>query len=129
MGAFLWSLLPLLAAGVEILGVLTAVHAVMGVRTAQGAIAWALSLIMFPYIALPLYWLISRNKFEGYVDARRAGDLAIHHIVQDAGRRTREHGLFLKDASPTRRVFEVLAKMAFTHSNHVEPADRRRSGL
>ena len=55
METFLWSLLGLLAAGVEILGVLTAVHAVMGVRTAQGAIAWALSLVMFPYVALPLY--------------------------------------------------------------------------
>jgi cardiolipin synthase len=115
-----WSLLGVLAAGVEILGIFTAAHAVMGVRTAQGAIAWALSLVMFPYIALPLYWLVSRNKFEGYVDARRAGDLEIHHIVQDADRRTREHGLFLKDASPTRRVFEVLAEMAFTHSNRVE---------
>ena len=120
MGAFLWSLLGLLAAGVEILGVFTAAHAVMGVRTAQGAIAWALSLVMFPYIALPLYWLISRNKFEGYVDARRSGDLAIHHVVQDASRRTREQGLFLKDASPSRRVFEALAEMAFTHSNRVE---------
>ena len=120
MGTTLWSLLGFLAAGVEILGVLTAAHAVMGVRTAQGAIAWALSLVMFPYIALPLYWLISRNKFEGYVNARRVHDLAIHDIVQDADRRTREQGLFLKDLSPTRRVFEALAEMAFTHSNHVE---------
>ncbi len=120
MGTFFWSLLGPLAAGVEILGVLTAVHAVMGVRTAQGAIAWVLSLIMFPYIALPLYWLISRNKFEGYVNARRAGDVAIHYIVQEASRLAREQGLFLKDVSSTRRVFEVLAEMAFTHSNHVE---------
>ncbi len=120
METFLWSLLGLLAAGVEILGVLTAVHAVMGVRTAQGAIAWALSLVMFPYVALPLYWLISRNKFEGYVNARRAGDVAIHCIAQDASRRAREQGLFPKEVSPTRRVFEVLAEMAFTHSNHVD---------
>ncbi len=120
MGGMLWSLLGVLAAGVEILGVLTAVHAVMGVRTAQGAIAWALFLVMFPYIALPLYWLISRRKFEGYVDARRARNSAIHDIVQDALRRTRERGLFLKDLSPTHRVFEVLAETAFTHSNRVD---------
>ena len=120
MGPTLWSLLGVFAAGVEILGIFTAAHAVMGVRTAQGAIAWALSLVMFPYIALPLYWILSQNKFEGYVDARRAGDLDIHHIVHDANQRTREQGLFLKDASPTRRVFEVLAEMAFTHSNLVE---------
>jgi cardiolipin synthase A/B len=115
-----WSLLGIFAAGVEILGIFTAAHAVMGVRTAQGAIAWALSLVMFPYIALPLYWILCQNKFEGYVDARRTGDLDIHHIVQDANRRTREQGLFLKDGTPTRRVFEVLAEVAFTHSNLVE---------
>ncbi len=120
METSLWSLLGVFAAGVEILGIVTAAHAVMGVRTAQGAIAWALSLVMFPYIALPLYWILSQNKFEGYVDARRAGDLDIHYIVQDANRRTREQGLFLKDASPNRRVFEVLAEVAFTHSNLVE---------
>jgi len=74
METSLWSLLGVFAAGVEILGIFTAAHAVMGVRTAQGAIAWALSLVMFPYIALPLYWILSQNKFEGYVDARRTGD-------------------------------------------------------
>lgn len=120
MGTAFWTVLGVLAAGVEIFGIVTAAHAVMGVRTAQGAIAWALSLIMFPYVALPLYWLLSQNKFEGYVDARRAGDLEIHAIDQEANRRTRELGLFLKDTTPTQRVFEVLAKLAFTHSNLVE---------
>ncbi len=120
MGTAFWTVLGILAAGVEIFGIVTAAHAVMGVRTAQGAIAWALSLIMFPYVALPLYWLLSQNKFQGYVDARRAGNLDIHSIIQEADRRTREQGLFLKDTTPTQRVFEVLAKMAFTHSNLVE---------
>ncbi len=43
----------------------------MKTRTAQGAIAWAVSLIALPYVALPLYIVFGHNKFKGYVRARR----------------------------------------------------------
>ena len=122
MVTFLLSLLGVLAVATEILGVLTAIHAIMAARTAQGAIAWALSLVMFPlhYVALPLYWVFGRNKFEGYVDARRVGDTEIHHIAQQVGRRARESGLVEGVDRPRRNVLESLAKMAFSHSNRVE---------
>src|ERR1700759_2641084 len=64
------------------LGVLTAIHAVMYSRTAQGATAWALLLILLPYVALPAYALFGRRKFQGYVKARRAGDSQIDHIAR-----------------------------------------------
>ena len=51
---------------VELLGILAAVHAVMNARTAQGAIAWGISLLTFPWIALVLYAIFGRNKFKGY---------------------------------------------------------------
>ena len=38
------------------LGLLHAVHAVLKVRSPQGAIGWALALVSFPYAAVPLYW-------------------------------------------------------------------------
>lgn len=53
------------------LGIVTAVHAVMKTRTSQGAIAWAFALITVPYLALPLYWILGRDRFVGYVNARR----------------------------------------------------------
>jgi len=58
----------------EVLGVLSAVHAVMSTRTSQGAIAWAVSLVTFPYVAVPAYWVFGRSKFQGYVVARRSAD-------------------------------------------------------
>jgi cardiolipin synthase A/B len=58
------------------LGVLSAIHAVASVRTPQGAIAWAVSLVTFPYLALPLYWIFGRDRFHGYVDALRQAPLA-----------------------------------------------------
>src|SRR5215216_2115225 len=66
----------------HLLGVLTAIHAIMTARTSQGAIAWALLLILFPYITLPAYGVFGRGKFQRYVKARRAGDSQIDHIAR-----------------------------------------------
>lgn len=46
-----------LLAAAHLLGFLTSVHAVWNTRTTQGAIAWAVSLNTFPYVALPAYWI------------------------------------------------------------------------
>ncbi|WP_200890130.1 cardiolipin synthase [Geoalkalibacter subterraneus] len=55
----------------HIAGALTSVQAVMETRTAQGAIAWAVSLNTIPYAAVPAYWAVGRTKFEGYVKKRQ----------------------------------------------------------
>lgn len=49
------TLIGLFFAILEITGMIVAVHAILNARTSQGAIAWALSLITAPYLALPLY--------------------------------------------------------------------------
>ena len=36
-------------------GALTSLRAIMEVRTAQGAIAWAIVLITVPYVSVPAY--------------------------------------------------------------------------
>ncbi len=53
----------------HVLGLLSSLHAVLTNRTAQGAIAWGLSLNTFPYLTVPLYWVFGRRKFEGYFEA------------------------------------------------------------
>lgn len=72
-------LLSVVVALVHALGMLSAIHAVAGVRTPQGAIAWAISLLTFPYAALPLYWILGRNRFHGYVEALQRGALEQAH--------------------------------------------------
>ena len=64
-------MLGLIALGFHLAGLGLSVHAVMGTRTAQGAIAWAVSLVSFPYIAVPAYLVLGRSKFNGYVTARQ----------------------------------------------------------
>jgi cardiolipin synthase len=59
---------------VELLGIIAAIHAVMNARTSQGSIAWGISLVTFPLIALVLYAIFGRNKFKGYVLLRNSKD-------------------------------------------------------
>ncbi len=101
------------------LGAISSIHALMGTRTAQGAIAWAVSLNTFPYVAVPAYWVLGRSKFQGYVTARRAGDLEIRHVVQTVGAEIEE---FRSPGERTgaARAAELLAEMPTLRSNMVE---------
>jgi cardiolipin synthase len=51
-----------------IAGIVAGVHAVMTTRTATGAIAWSVSLVLMPFIAVPAYLVFGRSKFEGMVE-------------------------------------------------------------
>ncbi|HHQ49040.1 MAG TPA: cardiolipin synthase [Acidobacteria bacterium] len=65
-------------------GFLSSIHAVMSTRTSQGAIAWAVSLNTFPYIAVPAYWILGRPRFQGYVTARQAGMVELQPTIEAA---------------------------------------------
>ena len=56
----------------EALGILFAVRAVLKTRTAQGAIAWTIALVTLPVVAVPLYLVFGRGRFQGYVEALRS---------------------------------------------------------
>ncbi len=104
----------------EVLGILSAVHAVMNVRTPQGSIAWAVSLVIMPVVGVPAYWVFGRNKFNGYVLARRADD----GRLDDLSRRARL-GIEKLDAgtewgNTVVRGIERLARLPFTGANDVE---------
>ncbi len=55
----------------ELLGVLLAADAVMRPRSSQGAIAWAIGLVVMPVAGVPLYLLFGRTRFQGYKEALR----------------------------------------------------------
>ena len=50
-------------------------------RTSQGAIAWIIGLLGLPYLAVPLFLLLGRARFGGYVRARRMGDQALTRLL------------------------------------------------
>lgn len=105
---------------VELVGIATAVHAVMSVRTSQGAIAWAISLVAMPYFALPLYWVFGRNKFQGYIRARRDDTSAMRDVVVEVATNAVEQRLLRRTKHAQDRVLEELAHMPFTKHNQVQ---------
>lgn len=106
---------------IHIIGIAHALHAVMRVRSSQGAIAWVISLITFPYIAVPLYWVLGRSKFEGYIRARRSGSLEINRLARDIYRNMDPFRAKLPDSV---RVYshipEHLALFPYTNGNNAE---------
>src|SRR5690606_13758216 len=70
-----------LIAAVHGLGVVAAIHAVLTVRTAQGALAWGLSLFFLPYLTLLPYLVFGRSRFDAYVKARRQANTEMHHAI------------------------------------------------
>lgn len=117
---FILELIGLAAMLLHLVGLGTAVHAVMTARTSQGAIAWALSLAFFPYITLPAYAVFGRGKFQGYVKARRAGDSQIDHLARALEKKMRLFRVRNEDFEPRYAALEQLAAMPFTSHNDGE---------
>jgi cardiolipin synthase len=115
-GLELYALLPL----AHLTGLYCAYRAIIYTRTAQGAIAWAVSLIILPYVSVPLYVVFGRRKFVGYVEARQRGDLAINHVAMDLKQHEIEFRTVFDEDALKVRAIETLAKMPFTSGNAVE---------
>lgn len=110
--------LPIILAIFHILGLVTAVDAVMTARTSQGAIAWALVLIFVPYLTLPFYWIFGRSKFQGYVNTRRVRSRNIKDNTQTF--RVVDVSVVADfEDRPDLLVFERLADFPYTHSNDI----------
>ncbi len=99
------------------LGAIASIHAVMKTRTSQGAIAWALALIAVPYLTLPLYVVFGRNRFLGYVDARREEGLRMAKLRASMAEASRDLSSLPESARAEYGVFNHLARMPFTTGN------------
>jgi len=104
----------------HVLGFLSSIHAIMSTRTEQGAIAWAVSLNILPYVAVPAYWVLGRSRFQGYVDARRGEMAEIAGVTRDAGAAVRELELPAESLSPAARAAESLAGIPTLRGNSLE---------
>ncbi|MFP4445625.1 MAG: cardiolipin synthase [Desulfosudaceae bacterium] len=107
----------------EVLGILTALHAILFIRSVQGAIAWAVSLVTFPWLALPLYWIFGRDKFKGYRETLRTGNIQARHLNERTKKRLSRYTPPPDESDPLAaafdQVFTHLADMDFTIANSV----------
>jgi cardiolipin synthase len=104
----------------ELLGVVSAIHAVMNSRTSQGAIAWVVSLITFPFIAVPAYWVLGRSKFQGYLTARRKADDRSDRLEIETIESTQQFRVPEAERHEATRAGEALAGMPALRGNRTE---------
>lgn len=108
----------LFALAAHSIGIMTAINAIMKTRTSQGAIAWALTLFMFPYVAVPAYWIFGRNRFHGYVEARRSENRGVQHITNEIKGAADEY-LVDEELPYALRTFQNLADFPFSRRNSI----------
>lgn len=112
-------ILGFLAAGFVVVGWISAVLAVMETRTSQGAVAWSVGLISFPFLFVPLYWLFGRKKFAGYVKTRQMAEDEVHAWDEIADVARPDVSNLPKSNLGTMHALENLAEMPFTRGNDI----------
>ncbi|WP_017430331.1 cardiolipin synthase [Vreelandella jeotgali] len=113
-----FSLLGLGIALSYVLGLISMVMALMSSRTSQGAVAWIISLLTFPYVAVPAYWLFGRPRFYGYVSARGARDSVLRQVLSRYRGNVMPH--LAKPDNADIRAVEQLAMMPLTRGNRAD---------
>ena len=104
----------------RVLGVFSAVDVVMSNHTATGAIAWSLSLVTVPVVALPAYWVFGRSKFEGYLEARRENQEEIDDLIDEIHSNLDSSVYEFEAPNPAYDALRELSKFRVTHGNKVE---------
>jgi cardiolipin synthase A/B len=101
-------------------GLLHALHALMHVRTSQGTIAWVISLLIVPFIALPMYWMLGRTRFSGYVRGRREKDGRLGKLAETMRKRLRYCEVEIPEDDAFERAAQILGGLPFTRGNELE---------
>src|SRR5450830_811388 len=115
-------LLAYFIATLHFLGTLAAIHAVLTVRTAQGSIAWALSLMFVPYLTLIPYLIFGRSTFDAYIQARRQANQEMHTAINELNWRPWvEEALAARNSSAyaSLRAMPKLGRMPCLANNEV----------
>ncbi len=101
-------------------GIIAAIEAVMTTRTPQGAIAWGVSLVTFPFVAVPAYLVLGRNRFEGMSQAYSEQRDEIDGLIDNVRSRLEP---WHAPPNPTPGWHQAITKLSereLTHSNDVE---------
>jgi cardiolipin synthase len=104
-----------------VVGILHVLHALMHVRTSQGTIAWVISLVTIPFIAIPLYWLLGRTRFSGYVGGRREKDERLANLASSMHERLRLLEVEIPEDDAFERAAHLLGGLPFTRGNRLVP--------
>jgi len=121
MPDYVFEILAVLIPFIHILGVLTAIDALYWSRIPQSAIAWGITLVMFPYVALPAYWTFGRAGFKGYEDLlAEFRESNREWLDRHEEYLTQYYSQSVPLDEVIERSFEAIADTEFTGQNSVE---------
>lgn len=103
-----------------VIGILHVLHALMHVRTSQGTIAWVISLLTVPFLAIPMYWLLGRTRFSRDVGGRRERDFRLGKLAATMRERLRDCEVEIPDDDAFERAAQFLGGLPFTCGNELE---------
>lgn len=101
-------------------GFILAGHAVMTTRTAQGAIAWSVSLVSFPFAAVPAYLVFGRSKFEGFSEAYEERADEIDDVYQQFQQNLEPWHAVADDRPSVYKAVRNFSNMDLTFGNSAE---------
>lgn len=106
---------------VELVAILSAVHALFTVRTAQGTIAWVIGLIAFPWLGLPLYWLFGCRRFDAHASAMQRKISEHEGKIQEVQTRIARYQVSPREIQPARAGdLAAVAGKEFLEGNQVD---------
>lgn len=104
----------------EILAVGTIINIVMQSRSAAGAWGWSMAVLALPFIAVPLYWILGRQQFKGYVERLREAKEVHECAFRELTETLSPHFAVLEgDEKRYGGVLEKLSERRFTLKNEV----------
>jgi cardiolipin synthase len=109
-----------IVSGFYIAGILAAIDAVMTARTSQGAVAWAVSLVTMPFVAVPAYLVLGRSKFDGMSAAYGERRQEIDALVRQVQENLRPWAVGDDGKYTSYRAIQKLAESKMTRGNRVD---------
>ncbi len=104
----------------QLTGLVSSVHAILNTRTAQGAIAWVVSLNALPVVAVPAYWIFGRSKFVGYVSAMKVSNQNLAARKQEIQDEFAPYVIAQPEDFPEYRAIRTLSRSPFMRGNTVD---------
>ena len=106
---------------IQVAGILCAIEAIYWSRSSHGAIAWGISLLMFPAGAIPLYCIFGRWRFKGYRDLAAQFAEVHKERIAVAGKELAESAVgHLHHTGDCPAVLEQLAEASFVSGNSLK---------
>ncbi|MGD1991109.1 MAG: cardiolipin synthase [Chromatiales bacterium] len=102
-----------------VLGIISAIDAIMTARTPQGAVAWSVALVSFPFVAVPAYAVLGRSKFQGTMEAYEDRQDEIDNLISEFHTNLEPWAISV-NGHPNYTAIQNLSGMEMTRGNRAE---------